>query len=244
MTPLEITFAFAGLAIAGLVKGATGMGFSTTALPIIALSIGLERAMALVLLSSLSSNISVMVSAGEFRATLFRFRWLFLALFPGLAAGLWGLAWISPDRAAHFLGAIILGYVIYTFWKPALAIPQGAERMLNIPVGILNGFINGLTGSQIVPVVPYGLSLNLSPHAFIQLTNIAFTLASLVMLVGLRKIGFLDTGTFLVSAVGIIPGLLGVGVGTRMRRAITPETFRKIALAVLGVLSVLLMVGR
>ena len=244
MTPAEISIAIAGLAFAGLVKGATGIGYSTSALPIIALAIGLERAMPLVLLPSLSSNLSVMFSAGEFGSTLHRFRWLYVALLPGLVCGLSALAWISADNAAHVLGAIIVGYVVYTTWKPTLVIPKAVEPYLNFPVGFANGFINGLTGSQLLPIVPYGLSLDLSPNTFIQFANIGFTLSSLIMLVGLQRIGFLDTHTFVVSLAGVVPGLAGVALGTRIRRAISPDVFRRRALAVLAAMGVLLMLAR
>jgi len=154
MTLDEIVIAIIGLAIAGLVKGATGIGFSTTGLPIIALSIGLDRAMPLVLLPSISSNLSVMLSAGEFRVMLSHYRWLYVALLPGLICGLFLLTRIDTHNAARVLGAIIIAYVAYALIRPGLSVPKTYERWLNAPTGFLNGLLNGLTGSQILPVVP------------------------------------------------------------------------------------------
>jgi uncharacterized membrane protein YfcA len=240
----EILVAIIGLAAAGVVKGATGIGYSTTALPIIALSIGLDRAMPLVILPSISSNLSVMVSAGEFRAMLVRFRWLYAALLPGLVAGLYLLTRVDTHNAARVLGAVILTYATYALVRPAIATPSHRERYLNAPVGFLNGLFNGMTGSQIMPFVPYALSLNLSPDAVVQLTNIAFTLSSLVMLIGLNRVGFLDGPVLLLSASGVPIALLGVALGTRLRKRLQPRAFRKAVLLLLCAMALLLIAGR
>ncbi len=244
MNSTEILVAIIGLAAAGVVKGATGIGYSTTALPIIALSIGLDRAMPLVILPSISSNLSVMVSAGEFRAMLVRFRWLYAALLPGLVAGLYLLTRVDTHNAARVLGAVILTYATYALVRPAIATPSHRERYLNAPVGFLNGLFNGMTGSQIMPVVPYALSLNLSPDAVVQLTNIAFTLSSLVMLIGLNRVGFLDGPVLLLSASGVPIALLGVALGTRLRKRLQPRAFRKAVLLLLCAMALLLIAGR
>lgn len=244
MTPTEIVIAIVGLGTAGLVKGATGIGYSTTALPIVALGIGLERAMPLVLLPSITSNLSVMLSAGEFRPMFMRFRLLYLALLPGLLTGLYVLSIVHVKDAARVLGFVILIYAIYALNRPALQITSTRSRLLNIPVGYLNGLINGITGSQIMPILPYSLSLGLSPDGIVQFTNIAFTLSSLVMLAGLYRIGFLDATILTMSAAAVVPGLLGVAAGTRLRKRIKPETFRKAVLLLLCAMALLLIVNR
>ena len=243
MTPSEIAIATVGLVVAGLVKGVTGVGYSTTALPIIAIGIGFDHAMALVLLPSISSNLLVMRTAGEFRQTAHRFRPLFFSLLPGLFAGLATLAWIDTHLAARVLGVVIIAYALYGLTRPALHLPQGSERWLNLPVGLLNGFINGLTGSQIMPVVPYALSLGLSTDAVIQLTNITFTISSLVMMVGLARVGYIAASTLLVSALGIAPALLAAAVGARLRNRLSPVEFRKAVLLFLIVLASMLIAG-
>lgn len=244
MTSSEIVIAIVGLALAGLVKGAAGVGYSTTALPIVALGIGLDQAMPIVLLPSISSNLSVMLTAGEFRQTLVRFRLLYAALVPGLLAGLYVLSMVTAKDAARVLGFVILVYAIYALSRPALQIPGERQRWLNVPVGFFNGLINGITGSQIMPIVPYALSLELSPDGSVQLMNIAFTISSAIMLAGLHRIGFLDGTTFALSAAGVVPGLIGVAAGTRLRRRIKPETFRKVVLLLLCAMALLLITNR
>ena len=55
--PPETYAAIGGsLLFAALVKGTTGLGFSTSALPFLTLAVGLERALPLVLVPSIASS--------------------------------------------------------------------------------------------------------------------------------------------------------------------------------------------
>ncbi|MFM9842821.1 MAG: sulfite exporter TauE/SafE family protein [Dongiaceae bacterium] len=250
MDPLQLAIVGFGLLIAGVVKGATGLGYSTCALPVLTLAVGLHTAMPLVLFPSLASNLTVMAGAGHFRATLRRFLWLYLALLPGLGLGLLLLLRIDQDAAASVLGLVIVAYCVFAFWRIDLRLagrferPLLAgrfERPLQIPVGLLNGLINGLTGSQIMPLVPYMLSLRLDPRRFVQAVNIGFTLSSLVMVVGLSQAGVLTGTTFLVSVAGIAPAMLGGWLGGKLRERLPEAKFRPLVLGVLMVLGAILM---
>ncbi len=240
--PYQILLACLGLSVAGLVKGAAGMGFSTTALPLLVLALGVEKAMPLVLIPSLSSNIFVMIESGEFIGMIRRFWLLLISLIPGLLLGIWCLAIIDKTLAGAALGTIILVYGVYAFTQPALKLRKALEKPLQVPVGMANGFVNGLTGSQIFPLPPYLLKLDLKPNQFTQTNNIAFTLSSLVMMAGLTKIGFMTKEIFLLSIAGIIPTWISVKLGGMIRNRIHPETFRKMVLAVLMALGAVLVV--
>ena len=120
MDLIQITVVSSGFLVAGLVKGATGLGYSTSALPVITLGVGHHTAMPLVLFPSIASNVTVMVGAGHFRTTLRRFLLLYLALLPGLGLGLALVLTTDQDVAASVLGLVIIVYCAFAFWQPAL----------------------------------------------------------------------------------------------------------------------------
>ena len=64
---------------AAFVKGVTGLGFSTTALPFLVLSIGLKETLPLLIIPSILSNLQVMRSAGHFRVSCLQFWPLYIA---------------------------------------------------------------------------------------------------------------------------------------------------------------------
>ena len=130
----QIALIVLGFLIAGVVKGATGLGYSTSALPVLTLAVGLHTAMPLVLFPSMASNVAVMAAAGHFRATLRRFLLLYLALLPGLGIGLALLLWVDQDVAAGMLGLVLIGYGAFAIWQPELRLTPRQERTLQFPI--------------------------------------------------------------------------------------------------------------
>ena len=87
LSPLDIALVFATYTFAAMAKGITGLGFSTTCLPILALVVGLKDALPLVVVPSVCSNLVVMKQVGRFGETVKRFWPMLFALLPGLVIG-------------------------------------------------------------------------------------------------------------------------------------------------------------
>lgn len=236
MDPLVLAIACAAYFYAAFVKGITGLGFSTSCIAWLVLAFGLHEALPLLIIPSVSSNLMVMVEAGHFRETARRFRPLYLGLLPGLMIGLWLLGRVDPQTGAAILGCVLIGYAGFALARPNLTLPARLERSVGPPAGFLTGLVNGLTGSQVMPVLPYLMALRLDPARFVQAINISFTLSSAVMVLGLSRLGLMTWEAAAVSTAGILPVFLGIRLGSKVRRRLSPEQFR---LAVLGLLAAL-----
>src|SRR5919109_2118293 len=227
----------AGLFLAGIVKGATGLGYASCALPFLASAIGLKPAMALVLVPALATNVSVAFTTGHFAETAGRFPSLYLAMVPGIAIGIYLLLWVSQSAAVKTLGTTMVGYVALALLRPRYSLSANLQRLLQFPTGFLNGVLTGLTGSQVMPLFPYMMSLELDPTRMVQAVNLAVIISSVVLAFGLLASGIMTFQLLGVSAVAVVPALLGVEVGARARRKISAAQFR------VGTLLVLLMMG-
>ncbi len=242
MTSGEIVLAALALLVAGVVKGITGIGYSTTALPLLALSVGLKTGMPLVLLPSIAGNLLVMRNAGGFGEMARRFWPLYAALLPGLALGLWVLPQIDDLKAAGLLGGVLATYATFMLVRGPWMMPEPMARFAKAPAGFLSGLFNGMTGSQVMPLVPYLLSVPLSPSQFVQASNISFTLSSLVMLVGLAWVGLLGWTELALTVAGIAPALLGVAIGNAIQKRLAAETLRRLVLVALLAMGLALVV--
>jgi len=231
-----------GLLLAGVVKGATGLGYSSCALPFLVSAIGLKPAMALVLLPAMATNVTVAFSAGHFTEIARRFSRLYVAMLPGIAIGIYLLVWIAQSVAVRTLGLIIIGYALMTLLRPQLLISRASERVLQVPTGFANGVLTGLTGSQVMPLFPYMMALDLDPNRLVQAINLAVTLASVCLAVGLFSAGILTPELAAASVLAILPALAGVEIGTRMRAHIPAAQFRSVVLYVLLATGFLLLV--
>jgi uncharacterized membrane protein YfcA len=242
MNPETLIIVGAAYFFAAFAKGTTGLGFSTACLPLLALAIGLKSTLPLLIIPSLASNVIVMREAGQFRASVRRFWPLFIAAAPGLAVGLALLAWLDQRYAAAVLGVVLFGYAVFALRTPDLHLPARLERPLAPVVGFLNGTVNGLTGSQVMPVLPYLLALRLDRDLFVQAINCAFTFSSILMAIGLSTIGLMTVETALISALGLIPVYIGVKMGGVVRRRLSADVFRKLVLYMLMLASLLLLI--
>jgi uncharacterized membrane protein YfcA len=242
--PLALAIALTAYFYAAFVKGLTGLGFSTSCIAWLVLAFGLHEALPLLIIPSVASNLMVMVEAGHFRESARRFWPLYLSLLPGLLLGLWLLGHINPQSGAAILGVVLIGYSLFALAQPDVVLPPRLERPLGPLTGILTGLVNGMTGSQVMPVLPYLMALRLDPARFVQAINIAFTLSSLVMVLGLSRLGLMTWHAAAISAIGIVPVYFGVRLGAKTRRRLSPDQFRLAVLALLAVLGAILIALR
>lgn len=241
MDVTAIAWATLGLTVAGVVKGATGLGYASCALPFLVPLVGLKVAMALVLVPAIASNAQVMLTTGHLGEMLTRFKWLYIAIFPGITVGLWGLHVIDTAIATKTLGIVLVGYVAFAVFKPELRLPTQLERPLQIPVGLLNGIVTGLTGSQVMPLFPFVMSLDLDPARLVQAVNIAVTSASIVTGAGMVLTGLVSASVAWLSMLALVPAMLGVAIGTRARAHIPQARFRSLVLYFIGAMGLTLV---
>lgn len=241
MNWVDYAFILTAYVVASGIKGLTGIGFSTSCLPIMALRLDLKIAIPLVIVPSVVSNLVVMLQAGRFREAISRFWPLYVASIPGLLIGLTILVSIDVDIAKAILGLVLISYALWALRNSSFSLSGEWERLLKMPAGFCTGFVNGLTGSQVMPVLPYLLSLDLNKSAFIQAINISFTLSSMIMLVGMNRLGHLSLDVLLIAVCGLIPVLLSVYLAGRLQRRLTGAFHRTLVLSFLLAMGVILL---
>ncbi|MEM7742737.1 MAG: sulfite exporter TauE/SafE family protein [Pseudomonadota bacterium] len=239
--PGEIAIVFAVYLFAATAKGVTGLGFSTVCLAPLALTVGLKETLPLLLIPSVVSNILVMVGAGSFGAACGRFWPMLLTTVPGVIVGLWLLASVDGVAAGAALGVVLILWCAFAFAKPEMRLPARLERPLSPASGLLTGIVNGLTGSQVMPSMPFLMSLSLPRDVFLQAINLSFTLSSLVMAVGLTRLGLMTLDAVVISTCGIACVWIGIRLGSRIRHKLSPDQFRLMVLAMLCVMGLTLI---
>ena len=228
--------------LAGIIKGATGLGYATSALPLLVHALGLQSAMSLVLIPALSTNVILAVTGGHLKDTLRSFWPLYLAMLPGTAIGLWLLLSIDQQIAIAGLGSVMITYTIFALSRPNIQIPTRWHSLLKAPTGFANGILTGLTGSQGMPLLPFMLGLNLEPARMVQAVNSAVLVASCALAFGLSMNGIMTTELLVLSIAAIAPALLGTFVGTRLRKQLPATRFRQIVLLMLGLMGLVMLV--
>lgn len=225
-----LSLVFAAFFCSAFLKGLAGLGFSTICLGLLAIVMDLKAAIPLVFLPSLFSNLMVMVQAGQFMTSLKRFWLLYVSGIPGLLLGVWLLGNYSNTIPKAVLGGTMIIYGLWSLRGEIFRLNAVQERQFSTPIGFISGVINGMTGSQIMPIMPYLLSLKMERKLFIQTINAAFTFNTLIMMLALGKMGLMSVSVLSVSAIGIIPVTVGIFLGGRIQRKVSDDYFRKLVL--------------
>ena len=223
--------------LAGFVKGVIGMGLPTISLALLAATLGLKEAMALMLIPSLVTNIWQGLIGGHLLPMLKRLWPLLLAACPAIWLGAGVLA-----RADSLMMAAILGILLFIYAGLALArvnmpAPGRHERWLSPLIGALTGTLTGLTGSFVMPAVLYMLALKLNRHELVQAMGISFSMSTLVLGLSLAGHSLLPTELGVISAGALVPAAAGMMLGTWVRKLLSEERFRQLfffALLMLG----------
>lgn len=233
MDAANVWVAAAGLLLAGLIKGITGIGYSTCALPFLSVAVGLRNAMALVVAPAIASNVAVLFGGNEVRRVAARFWPFYASTVPGIALGTYLFSGIDADVATQILGALTLAYVMLALARPSMRMAPRLERPLALPAGFLNGVVTGTTGSQVMPLMPYFMALRLKPEEQVQAINLSVTLASVILGAAMLVAGVMSSELALASLVATAPAMAGVGAGNIVRPALSAATFRFLSLMML-----------
>jgi uncharacterized protein len=231
-----LVFVTLGLFAAGVVKGATGIGYATCALPILTHLIGLKSAMALTLAPTFATNFSMAMSSRDVKETALKFLPLYAAMIPGVGAGVALLAWVDPGTAVSILGAILICYSLISLIKPSLGLSTAWGRNLRVPVGFANGVLAGLTGSQVIPLVPYMLALKMEPKQAVQAINLGVLILTTLLSGALFANSLVDPILLKLSVLAIVPALCGIAAGAYLQTWFSGPFLKGLVVVVVGLI--------
>jgi uncharacterized membrane protein YfcA len=214
--------------LAGLVKGVIGLGLPTVSLALLTVAIDLPTAMALLLLPSFVTNLWQALTGGNTRLVLRRL-WPFLLLATVTVwIGAGALTRVDPALLSPFLGILLVIYAAANLGGLRVTISPRREVWVGPLMGLVNGMLTGMTGSFVVPGVMFLQSIGLSREVLIQAMGMLFALSTLALAIALQRNALLTTEHWVLSSTALLPAILGMVVGRRIRQAIPEQLFRKV----------------
>jgi len=222
--------------VAGLVKGLVGMGLPATSVALLAATLGLQQAMALMVAPSLFANLWQSASGGHLRALLARM-WPFLvALVPMVWVGAALLPVIGAAAPSLLLAVVLWTYAFLGWRAPRVPAMGRREAWLAPLLGLLNGLVTGLTATFVLPGLIYLHSLGLRRDHLIQAMGILFTVSTAAIGLALGGLDQYSHDLVVLSLLSVVPTWIGMVAGRRLRRRLSDARFRQCYFAALAVL--------
>ncbi|WP_241495841.1 sulfite exporter TauE/SafE family protein [Paraburkholderia monticola] len=216
----------ATFAVAGFVKGVTGMGLPTVAMAVLGTLMLPAQAAALLLLPSFVTNVWQLFAGSGVRALVVR-------LWPMLAGIVGGTLVAAPFIAGGGvwavagLGAALTLYAAAGLRAWRLPVPVRHERWLSPAIGTVTGLVTGVTGVFVVPAVPYLQGLELTKEDLVQALGLSFTVSTIALAIGLAGAHAFALDGLRESFAAVLPALAGMWLGQRVRGRISAASFRR-----------------
>lgn len=221
---------------AGLVKGVTGMGLPTVAMGVLGTVMPPAGAAALLVIPSFVTNVWQLFSGPSIAPLLRRLWSMMVCIFLGTIVGSAMLVKVNPLWSGFGLGVALIVYVAYALIAPVFLVPKRHEKWLSPLIGLITGIATGATGVFVIPAVPYLGSLNMNREELVQALGLSFTCSTIALAIGLFTHGAFQVEQAGTSTLAIVPALIGMWAGQRLRALISPKRFRQCFLLFLLVL--------
>lgn len=239
----ELAIILAAIALGAFVKGLTGSGLPQIAIPVIAIFLGVERAVVIMALPGVFTNSWLM---WEHRAAASRTRDLPVLLVTGIAGaviGTIGLSVLRPAVLSLILAAMGALYVVRSLADGEFRLPPRVTRWTSGPVGLLAGVLQGSTGVSGPILTVYLHAYRLERSAFIFSMTTLFNILAVAQVLTLLRIGLFTPARLIESLATLLPMLVFLRLGATFSARLSQRRFDLVLLALISASVVLLVRG-
>ena len=229
--------------IAGGVKGTIGLGLPSVSLGLLAATLDLPTAMALMIAPSFFTNLH-QATVGGYAGLILQRIWLFLLIATATVwLGATALTRVDLDVLTALLGFLLVAYGGLNIVGIRLTIPAYSEGWTGLLFGAANGILTGMTGSFAVPGVMYLQGIGLSRDMLVQAMGMLFTASTVALAFALGINSLLSAELGIASLLAVVPSLIGMWAGQNLRRRLSEAQFRSALFIGIILLGIYILIG-
>ena len=224
-----VGFVIAVFAIAGMIKGTIGLGLPAVSMGLLTIFISPFQAATLLIVPSMVTNFWQLFAEGHVLKLVRRFWPLLLGIIVGSIWSIFPTLGHGEFQSEALLGGMLALYGVYGLFSKNMPNLAPHEKWLSPIIGYLGGALTVATGVVVIPVVPYLQSLHLKRDDLVQSLGLAFTTSTICLAVFLHQNPVEDIPLdYKMSLIALLPALVGMWLGTKIRYRIPEQKFRKV----------------
>ena len=224
-----VWFVITVFALAGMIKGTIGLGLPAVSMGLLTMVISPFQAATLLIIPSMVTNFWQLFAEGRVLQLIRRFWLLLIGIIVGSIWSIFPTLGHSDFNSEALLGGMLALYGVYGLFAKSMPNLSKYENWLSPIMGYLGGALTVATGIVVIPVVPYLQTLNLQRDDLVQSLGLAFTTSTICLAVFLHQNPVENMPIdYVMSMIALIPALIGMWLGTKIRYRISEQKFRKV----------------
>jgi hypothetical protein len=225
---------------ATLLHATLGFGTALVAMPLLALTVGVQTATPLV--GFVVMTTTTIILWGSWRSLDLWVTWrLVLASVVGIPLGIFALKAAPELWIKMVLGVLLIAFSLYNLIRPTLM--TVAHPGWVYLFGFVGGVLGGAYNTNAPPLVLYGALQRWSPERFRAILQGYFVPVSVLIWLGHGLTGLWTTSVVQLYLIALPPVLLAIFLGTKLNRTIPAHRFAWLLHAISIGLGVVLLVS-
>ena len=218
----------------GLIKGALGVGTPLLTVPMLAMVLPPQHAVAIMAMPVIVANLWRVKDAGDPQKTFVRFWPSLTALLIGTWIGVKILSGINEQLLLFIVGIAVICFTLLQGSPKKITIPARHEQSAGIGFCSASGIIGGLSSMFGPMLILYLVSLgHLNKNRFVGTISLFYVAAVVPWVLIMIYHGVLTWTLAWSSSLAVLPMLVGLAIGRGIRKRIREGVFQKLVLVIL-----------
>ena len=229
-----IAWCFFALGFGGFIKGALGVGTPLLTVPMMALVLPPQMAIAIMAIPVVVANLWQFSQAERNIEVVRRFWPTFVGILIGTWVGVKILSTIDEHRLLLVVGFAVIAFAMLQGSSRRFYLADSMVKPAGAVFGLSSGLIGGISSFFGPMLVVYLISIrNLSKNQFVSTISFLYVSAVIPWAISLYLFGILDRTLLIYSVVATLPVTLGLVIGQRIRGHISEDKFKILIIGIL-----------
>jgi len=232
--PWIVTWCFFALCCGGFIKGALGVGTPLLTVPMMALVLPPQMAIAIMAIPVVVANLWQFAQAERSTTVITRFWPTFIGILVGTWIGVKILSVIDEKALMILVGIAVIAFALLQGSRFRLHLPDKLVKPSGIFFGGASGVIGGVSSFFGPMLITYLISIRgLTKNQFVSTISFLYVSAVVPWAITLYLFDILDQRLLVYSTFATLPVTLGLLIGQRARDHISEARFQYLIIGIL-----------